>query len=187
MRPLAARERRLVALGLLVAVIAAVWLGLVSPVLNGFQARAQKRQELIAAYQRNQRLSAAIPTLRAQAAEQRRTEPLYQLAMAASASPAETLKQRVSDALTGAGGTMSALQTAPSTVAPGWVSVRADTQINLTQLDSSIRRMEDQPPYVVVEYVLVGADRALQTGRAAPLDVRVQVSALAPVVAAASR
>ena len=42
MRPLQPRERRLAAIGVLVAVIAGIWLGLVSPLIGGFVGRRSR-------------------------------------------------------------------------------------------------------------------------------------------------
>ena len=43
MNGLALRERRLIAIALLLALVAAVWLGVVRPVIGGFQDRADQR------------------------------------------------------------------------------------------------------------------------------------------------
>src|SRR6202000_943905 len=43
MRPVSPRERRLVSLGILVILVAIVWLGLISPILGGFWDRAEER------------------------------------------------------------------------------------------------------------------------------------------------
>lgn len=178
MRALAPRERRIVALGLLAGVLALVWLALISPVLDGFDARARRREELLAQYQANQRLLAAMPGLTRTATEQRRTAALYQITAPSAGVAAEALKQRLASTLAAAGGTVGAVQQVQAGAPAGWVSVRADAQISLTQLVASIRQLENEAPYVVVQYISVGADRAASSGHAAPLDVRLQVSAL---------
>jgi Tfp pilus assembly protein PilO len=179
LKPLEPRERKIVAVGLLVAAIAGVWLGVVSPLVGGVEARAEKRRELLARYQANQRLMAALPSFRTEALAQRRSAALYQITAPTETQASEALRQRLSQALTDAGGTVSAVQPIQADVPRGWISVRADARINLTQLVASLRRLENEPPYVVVDYASLGADRALLTGHAAPLDVRLQVSALA--------
>ena len=65
MTMLNARERRVLAVGLLLALIAGIWLALVAPVLAGFRDRAHRREELLAQYKANQRLLASTPALRA--------------------------------------------------------------------------------------------------------------------------
>lgn len=178
MRPLAPRERRLVAVGLLVGAAAGLWLGLLSPVIAGFEARAGRRAEQLARYQANQRLLDSLTTLRVEAMEQRRTAALYQITAPTEALAVDALRQRVASLLAADGGTVGAVQPVSVDVPAGWVSVRADGQVNLTQLTAAIRKLENEPPYVVVEYISLGADRAAASGHAAPLDLRLQVSAL---------
>jgi hypothetical protein len=57
------------------------------------------------------------------------------------------------------------------------VRVRVDAQMTLTQLCDSLRRLETEGAYVLVNFLSVSADRALKSGRAAPLDVRLELSA----------
>jgi hypothetical protein len=178
MRPLAPRERRLVAVGLLVGVIAAAWLLVAAPVIGGFQARADQRRQLITRYGDDQRLLASVPSLRTSALAERRSAPLYQISAPSENLAAEALKQRLVATLTESGGVVSAAQQVQAEVPPGWISIRADAQINLTQFSAGLRRLENETPYVVVEYASLAANRALVTGHAAPLDVRLQVSAL---------
>jgi general secretion pathway protein M len=178
MRPLAPRERRLVALALLAAAVAAVWLALVAPVLGGFQQRAHRREELLAQYRANQKLVASIPLLEAAVREQRRTAAVYQITAPSQAVAADALKQRLTASLSGAGASVGAVEQVQAEVPPGWISVRADAQMSLAQLVASIRQFENEAPYVVVQYASIGADRAASAGHSAPLDVRLQVSAL---------
>ncbi len=178
MRPLAPRERKLVAVGLLIGAVAAAWLGVAAPLIGGFKARAERREQLLTRYRNGQRLLAAIPVLRTEAQAARQSSAVYRITAPSDGLAADALKRRLAASLTEAGGAVSAVQQVQTDIPAGWISVRADAQINLTQLDASIRRLENESPYVVVEYVSLGADRALQSGRSAPLDVRLQVSAL---------
>lgn len=178
MRPLAPRERRLIALALLAAAVCALWLALVAPVSEGFRNRGHRREQLLAQYQANQRLLASMPALEVTAREQRRAAAFYQITAPSQGVAADALKRRVTAALSGAGGSVGAVEQVQAEVPPGWVSVRADAQMSLTQLVASIRQLENEAPYVVVQYTSIGADRAASVGHSAPLDVRLQVSAL---------
>jgi len=177
MRPLAPRERRIVALGLLATATAAVWLLVFAPLLGGFQARTERRQQLIARYQADQRLLASIPALRAEASAQRRSAGLFQITAPTRALASDALKRRLTATLTEAGGVVNAVQDVQADIPPGWISVRADALINLTQVAKSIRSLENEAPYVVVDYASIGADSALHSGHSAPLDIRLQISA----------
>ncbi|MEH0196562.1 type II secretion system protein GspM [Caulobacter sp. CCNWLY153] len=184
MKPMTPRERKILALGLLAAAIALAWLLIVAPLLHGFDERRQRRETMLADWRRNERLIASVPALRDAALEQRRSARLYHVTAPSTAAAAAALKQRLGAALTESGGAVTALQEVRTNLPPGSVGAGADAQITLTQLDQSLRRLQDEPPYLVVEYVMVGADRSLQSGRSEPLEVRIEVSALVRVAPA---
>ncbi|MFZ0267900.1 type II secretion system protein GspM [Caulobacter sp.] len=176
MRTLAPRERKLIAVGLLVLVVGLAWLLIAAPVLAGFQARRDEREALVGAWRRDQHLLQAIPLLRAEALDQRRTGRDFKISAPSASQAAEALKQRLNATLTASGGQVSGLQEVRADIPAGWVSARADARITLTQLDDSLRRLQNDKPYLVVEYTLVGADRP--QSQYGSLDVRLQVSAL---------
>jgi general secretion pathway protein M len=177
MNRLTARERRLAAIGLLVLVLAIAWLGVLSPILSGFSARAEERAGLLAAYQRNQRLLDAIPSWRMQAEAQKKSAAAFALYAPSQVQARETLKQCLASALTAQGATPTAVQDAEAELPQGWIGARADVQISLSQLLASLRQLESEPPYVVIEYVSINADQAFHTGHDGPLQVRLEISA----------
>ena len=71
MKPLSPRERKLVAVALLLGVIALIWIALLQPVLDGFTERAEQRAELADRYAQNERLIGRIGQLRRVAEQQR--------------------------------------------------------------------------------------------------------------------
>jgi general secretion pathway protein M len=171
------RESRLLALGLLVALLAVIWLGLISPLIQGFVARDSVRKSLIATYQRNQRLLDAIPVLRAQAEAQKKTVGAYAILAPSQVEAQEILKQRLAGALTADVASPPQVQDLQSDLPTGWIGARADAQLTPEQLNASLRRLESEEPYVVVEYLSINADSAFRTGHAGPLDVRLEISA----------
>lgn len=177
MRPLSARERRLVAVGLLVAAVALVWFGIVGPIVGGFAARAAERDRLQATYQRNVRLIAALPVWRAAAEAQRRDAGRFAIVAPSEQLAAEALKARLQQLAKDEGVVLSSIQDLPADAAPGTVKVRADMQANLTQLCDSLRRLETEGSYVVVDYISISADQAVATGRSSPMGVRLELSA----------
>jgi len=179
MKPLSPRERKILALGLLAGTVGLAWLLVAAPILGGFEARRQEREVVLANWKRNERLIASVPAMRDAALEQRRTSRLYHITAPSQTAAAEALKQRLAAALTESGGVVTAVQEVKTNLPPG-----ADARITLTQLDHSLRRLQDEPPYVVAEYAMVGADRAFQSGRSEPLDVRIEISALVRVAPA---
>jgi hypothetical protein len=176
MRPLAQRERRLIALGVLLAVVAVVVLGVIVPVFGGMAARALERGDLVATYQRNQRVLAGIPVWRAQAVEQKSTASKFAIIAPTQALAAEMLKQRINRMTNEEGGSVQTVSEVQGDTPEGWVKVRADLQLTMAQLYKSLARLESEAPYVVVGYLSVAADRAQKSGHAAPMDVRVEVS-----------
>ena len=177
MRPLGQRERRLVALGVLFVLTAIVVLGLIVPVIGGMAARALERSDLRETYVRNQRVLAGIPVWRGEAVEQKSTGGQYAMVAPTEALAAELLKQRLNRMTNEQGGTVQSVSEVQGDVPEGWIKVRADLQLTIAQLYKSLSRLESEAPYVVVGYLSVSADRAAKTGHAAPMDVRIEISA----------
>ncbi len=177
MKPLTPRERRLVALGLLVLAIGVVWLVLIGPLAGGFLDRAQERRDLQAAYQRNQRLISSLPALRAAAEAQRRNAPRFALSAPSQALAAEALKERLQRLATEGGFAITGVEDLQAEAPAGAVKLRADLTLTLSQLYETIKRLQSEDAYVVVDYFAVTADRSLAAGRLAPLDVRLELSA----------
>jgi general secretion pathway protein M len=170
------RERKLLAVGLLVLAIAALWLAVASPILNGFAARAEQRRNLLAAFQRNQRLIDAIPAWRAEAEGHKRSASAYAIVAASQIEAQEQLRQRLAAALTGDPASPPSVQDMQSDLPSGWIGARADAALTATQLYAGLRRLQSEEPYVVVESLSINADRAFHTGQAGPLDVRLEIS-----------
>lgn len=177
MNSLNPRERRLLAVAVLIGVVAAGWLGLFSPLIGGFVARQAQRQALLATYQRDQRLLDAIPAWRAEAEMQKKTQGAYAVEAPSQLQAQEALKQRLGAAVTAAGASAPMVQDLQADLPSGWIGARADAQLTLAQLNSSLRRLESEEPFVVVDYLSINAERSFRSGHAGPLDVRLELSA----------
>ena len=177
MRPLAPRERRLLAIGLLVAALAVAWLAIVAPLVGGFAARAAERRELIAAYQRNRGVMASVAAWRALGEQQRKSAPRFAVAAPSELLATETLKERLVKLAADEGFTVVAISDLAADAPAGKIRLRADLQLTLTQLYESLKRLETEGPYVVVEYLAISADRAVAAGRSSPLAVRLEITA----------
>ena len=176
MRALQPRERKIVALGILVAMLFAVWYVLIDPLIVGFIDRAQERAELGTTYEHNARVLSGIANWRQEADEQSATQSQYGIVAPTKVLAAEALKQRMSKLAAAVGGSVQGVSELPADK-ENWVRVRADLQLTMSQLYKSLNRLENEAPYVVVGYVSVVADRAIQTGHLATMDVRLEVSA----------
>lgn len=177
MRELSPRERRLVALGLLVLAVALVWLVIIGPLVGGFFDRAAEKKRLAETYQVNARLISSLPALRATAAAQRGGGARFAIAAPSETLAAEALKQRLQHIAADQGYKVAAVEDLQADAPAGTVKLRADVTLNLTQLYETIRRLETEDAYVVIDYLSVTADRSLALGRLAPLDVRVELTA----------
>lgn len=187
MRPLAPRERRLLAIGLLVAAIVVAWLAIISPLVGGFVGRAAERRELIAAYQRNRSIMASIATWRALGEQQRTNASRFAVAAPSELLGVEAIKERLVKLAADEGFTVVAISDQAADAPAGKIRLRADLQLTLTQLYESLKRLETEGTYVVVEYLAISADRAAATGRSSPLAVRLEITAAyRPVRARAS-
>jgi hypothetical protein len=176
MRPLEPRERQVVALGILFVVLVIAWFGIVQPVIGGFIGRAEERSDLNDTYERNARVLAGISTWRQEAEEQESTQSQYAIVAPTKVLAAENLKQRLTRMANTVGGSVQTVSELPAE-GEGFVRVRADMQLTMSQLYKSLTRLENEAPYVVVGYVSVVADRAIQTGHLATMDVRLEISA----------
>ncbi len=170
------RERRLLAVAILLAVVAAAWLAGFSPLIGGFSARHDERQALLTSYRRNQRLLGAIPALRAEAEAQKGSAAAFALSAPSQLQAQEMLRQRISAALVATGAAAPTVQDLQADLPAGWIGARADAALTFNQLNDSLRRLESEEPYVVVDYVSVNADRAFSSGHAGPLAVRFELS-----------
>lgn len=176
MKPLSARERRLAAIAILLAIVAGLWLGVVSPVIGGFLERGEERARLERDYARNARIIDSIRIWKHQALAQERDAGRYALSAPNATIAAQRLQQHVARIVGSVGG--SIVRSGPQEPSvPGTARVGADLQLTLSQLYQVLKGIESGEPYVVVEFVSVGAERAFQTGHLAPLDVRLRLAA----------
>ena len=174
MRSLNRREARLVALALLLALLVLIDLAVIDPLVSGFSARAQQRQELAAHIQANDRKIAAIPRLRRLAQARESMAGDYSLAVNDSAGGGEALRARVQTAALAAGGAFVSGEdvTAPT----GTAASRASVRVGWEKLPAFIASLENQRPYLTISSLAIGADDALGTGRATMLDVQIEAA-----------
>lgn len=174
MRALSPRERRLIAIGLAVLVVALVWLFILAPLITGFADRAAQRDMLTAAYERNSRLINAIPAQRRRAEKQGALKESFFLAAPNATIARDKLRERLRSDFAAAGGVVSAVQDVPSPAG----SVRAWVQgrITLPRLQALLGTIDTSPPYLIIETLRISADTALETGRLDTLDIRLEAS-----------
>lgn len=174
MRPMSLRERRLVALLILVAMIALVWLVFLFPLIDGFRARQDERADLLSQHQRNMQVAARLPVLRAEAVRQRAGAARFALPGRDAKAAAAMLRERVRRLAQRHQIVMQSVQEIEA--GAGEVRVRADGTFQTEQLTAFLKDLQNQDPAMLVSSLTVVADAAFETGQAAPLGIRFEVS-----------
>jgi len=174
MRPVSARERRLIALLILTALIAAGYFLIVAPVVAGFQSRAERFDRLALTYTHNLRTIATIPRLRREA-ELRRAASVSFVAAAGNAEVGrEWLKDRLQRAVDSAGGAFR--EGSDAEAPPGWARARASARMTLPQLAAALAHLQNQPPWLIVETVSITAGNVIVSGQAPSMDMEIEAS-----------
>ena len=174
MRPISPRERRLIALLILIAVIALAWFVIVSPILGGFSTRMEQRDQLTLRYLHNQRTIAGVPRLRRQAEEERQRTRMFAIGATNAEAGRDALKDRLQRVVERAGGEVRATVDAEGT--PGWARAGISARMTLPQFTATLDQLQNMPPWLIVETVSVEANDALVTGRSSSMDVQLEVS-----------
>jgi hypothetical protein len=167
-------ERRVIALGLLVLLLALVGFGVAMPIAAGFADRASQRVQLTDDLQRGRTLIAQRDLWRLQA--QRQAADAAQFAVAApNASAAVTaVTDRISAAIQSPGGALTSLREQPPV--PGEARIRVEGRLTLTQLVASLKVLEGQRPFLIVDGLSIAADPTAAAGQLTPMDVRIDLS-----------
>lgn len=168
------RERRLMALLILTGLVALAYLGVVAPIMAGFAARAERRDQLTLRYVHNLRTIGSIPRLRRQAEERRRAIGSFVIEARGVEAGREQLKERLRRAIERAGAEFR--EAGDGEGRPGWVRARASARMTLRQLTATLDQLQNGPPWLVVETLSVGANDALVNGQLSTMDVQIEVS-----------
>jgi type II secretory pathway component PulM len=166
MSGLSARERRLIAVLILIAAIALVWLALVSPLIAGFEARAVERERLALEQASNTRLVGTIKRLRQQAEAQRQDNARFHLIAPSPTAAAEALKEQLSSLIADAGGEVRALQDIEA--AQGTVAVRVEARVSNARLVALLDQLRTAEPLLIVRSVLLSTPDAVRGGAPDP-------------------
>jgi general secretion pathway protein M len=166
--------RRLVAVALLILVVGVVSLGLVSPIVAGFADRAAERTQLGDELARDRALIAQRDLWRVALGRQREEAGAYSVLAPDAGSAARMSMDRVTTAIQTPGGVLTSLREQPSS--PGEAKLRVEAHLTLTQLAASLRLLEGQKPFVIIEALTVAADPATTTGQSSPLEVRIDLA-----------
>jgi type II secretory pathway component PulM len=178
MTSLSDRERRLVAILILVAVIAIAWLAVLSPIIAGFEARAAERERLALVQASNQRLIDNIARLRRQAEAQKADSARFHIIAPTPEAASEQLKDRIAALIASGDGEVRAL--ADVEAGEGRIELRIEARLPEAQLASLLERLGNAEPLLIITALSVaasGAEPAAQSSQSRQLDVRIDVAA----------
>ncbi|WP_353229028.1 type II secretion system protein GspM [Novosphingobium sp.] len=174
MRALSPRESRLVAVLLLLAALALVYVAVIQPLFGGFADRADAREALLTRYAANNRTIAAIPRLGRQAAARSRQTARYALIAADRATAADQLRDRMQAAANAVGGEFHGAEDV--TAAPAMMAMRVAMRVPAGKLPALIAAVENAPPLLTITGLAVSADDALVSGATSNLDVKFDIA-----------
>ncbi len=174
MERLGSRERKLIALLLLVLVVALAYLAVIVPVLNGFDQRREQRALSTLRYQRNERLIASVPRLRRVLEAQEPERRKFVLAARDAAEAQDYLQERLRTFLSEAGSDLTAAE--PVETAAGAAAISGSARLTYPQALDVIKRVQNDQPYLLIDGLTIVANQALVTGRLDTLDVKIDIS-----------
>ena len=176
MRRLNPREKKLVAVGILIILVALAFALIVRPIVGGFNARAEERQRLLGTYQRDSRALGSLHVVGADLRVQRTTDGRYAVSAPSPAVASAFLRERVGRIVTQSGGTLKTTEDLQADARPGELRVRADAALTTAQLVQVVRRLETEEPYAVIDNLASAVGNDASSGREDPMAVRLEVS-----------
>ena len=171
MQSLSLRERRLIALAILLALIAGAYLVIVAPILGGFATRREARAAAQTSLVRDAGLIASLPRIRADATRVRATLPRYAILAASPATAAEAARERLTALVSSAGGVLEAVR--QQSASPSALRYELNLRADLPKLVVLLRRLESEAPLAAIEGLAISTDPGAQG--APPLRVRLDI------------
>lgn len=175
MRPLSPRERKLIALLILVLAVSLVLTVVIGPLVSGFAERAARREALVQTFQANERRIASLAALQAEAERQVGEMRARFIAAPDAEEAGETLRERIETIALTIGGDVKASEAIPAE--QGWARAAIDARLSHAQLAVLLARLDAARPALAVDGLTVIADDALTNSRSDLLDVRLEATA----------
>lgn len=175
MRPLSPRERKLVAVLILVLAVSLVLMLVIGPVVSGFTERAARRDALVQTFHANEQRIGSLNALQAEA--ERQVGEMRALFMAAPDpdEAGESLRARIEAAALEAGADVKASEALPAD--DGWARAALDVRLGHTQLAGLLARLNALKPALALDGLTVIAEDALTNPKSDVLDVRLEATA----------
>ncbi len=175
MTDLTQRERRLIALAILIGLFAGLYLFLISPILTGFVERETERAALVSSYSRNERIIASMRHWRREAERQKQTMNRYALIATSRTEAIEMIREQIIHQFVKIGGEVRAFQEVEAPT--GWVRARLDVKLDMPEIEQGLRNLQNQIPYAIVQSITVSGGSAAVATPSQNLDVKIEISA----------
>jgi general secretion pathway protein M len=175
MRPLSPRERKLIAVLILILAVSLVLTIVIGPLVSGFAERAARRDALAQTFHANELRIGSLGALEAEAERQVGQMRALFIAAPDAEDAGETLRERIETAAQEAGADVKASEAVPTE--EGWARAAIDARLSHDQLAALLARLNAMKPALAVESVMVIADDALTNTKSDLLDVRLEATA----------
>ncbi|MEO0031001.1 MAG: hypothetical protein RIS94_759 [Pseudomonadota bacterium] len=175
MRPLSPRERKLVAVLILVGAIALVLLAVIGPIVDGFAARDRQRMLLGQTFHANERRIGAIDALQAEAERQQSAMQALLMTAPNADEAGEALRERIEAVAEAEGAQVKASEALPADGT--WARAAIDARMSHAQLATILARLNALRPALATDAMTVIADDALTNYKSDLIDVRLEASA----------
>ena len=165
--------------GLAVLAVAAVWLGVVSPLADLYSSRSEQLGEMQARAAREAALIEALPALKAEAQQAARTPARAVLAGDTDAIAGASLQEQVQAMATSASAQLTSIETLPAEQVGAYrrIGVRVELSAQLTVAIALLRAIEEAQPSMLVDDIHLTATPVGPQNAQLPLDAAFTVYA----------
>lgn len=171
---LSEREQKLIAVGLLTALIAIIWLLVGAPVVQGFETRRDRREAASLQFAQDARRLEQAPRARAQLIQARAVAAPFLLQAATAPLALNQARARVVQAAAAEGVAIERLGGAPS--ASGAVRLEVVVRGSFPRLSALVRRLETAPAAALVTGLSLERSTSGVAEGQAPGQVEAQLS-----------
>ncbi len=166
------RNGRILAAGLALLAVFVLWLGLVGPVLDWFDARAARLTELRIRAARETALIATLPALKKEVAAAAQTPARAALTGSTDAIAGAALQEQVQQLATAANAQLTSIETLPADQVGAYrrIGVRVELNAQLAVVVALLKSVEEAQPSILVDELHLTATPVGAGAPQLPLD-----------------
>ena len=147
------RQGRILAASLALLTVIVLWIGVVSPVVDWYEARAAQLNELYARAARERALIDTLPALQKQAADAAKTPTRAVLSGSTDAIAGAALQEQVRTMATAAAADLTSIETLPAEQAGAYrrIGVRVELTAKLPVIVDLLKALDDAQPSMLAD------------------------------------